>query len=158
MDAALTFLCDSMLGGLARWLRAAGYDTVWQEHISDPDLVLKAEQEGRFLLSSDGDIFLFRRVQDGPVRALQVPRSLPVEAQLHFVLEKLHLPIRPPRCMPCGGPLFEVPKEAIRDKVPHRTFEWLDQFWECQRCRKIFWQGTHWQRISARLGEMAAGR
>ena len=33
------FFCDVMLGGLARWLRAAGYDAEWREHIADPDLV-----------------------------------------------------------------------------------------------------------------------
>ena len=31
--------CDAMLGGLARWLRAAGHDTFWQEGIDDGALI-----------------------------------------------------------------------------------------------------------------------
>ena len=33
------FACDAMLGGLARWLRAAGYDACWQEGIDDGELI-----------------------------------------------------------------------------------------------------------------------
>lgn len=29
------FACDAMLGGLARWLRAAGYDATWTYGIED---------------------------------------------------------------------------------------------------------------------------
>src|SRR5262245_37072912 len=29
-DACPTFFCDAGLGGLARWLRAAGYEAIWQ--------------------------------------------------------------------------------------------------------------------------------
>ena len=29
------FACDAMLGGLARWLRAAGYDASWEHGIDD---------------------------------------------------------------------------------------------------------------------------
>ena len=47
-DHALRFACDAMLGGLARWLRAAGYDATWQEGI-DAGLGRKddALREGR---------------------------------------------------------------------------------------------------------------
>src|SRR5262249_44560677 len=33
--ADLRFYCDAGLGGLARWLRAAGYDAFWEPDISD---------------------------------------------------------------------------------------------------------------------------
>lgn len=156
MEFPPTFLCDAMLGGLARWLRAAGYDAAWYGNSPDADLVDRAEREDCILLSSDGDIFQFRRVQEGAVRALEVPRTLPLEAQLNLVLSQLGLGVLSPRCMACGGPLVEVPKEFVESKVPARTFHWLDHFWECERCRKVFWRGTHWQSIAARLGELTA--
>jgi hypothetical protein len=34
-----TFACDAMLGGMARWLRAARYEASWHPGIDDPDLV-----------------------------------------------------------------------------------------------------------------------
>ena len=56
-SAELRFACDAMLGGLARWLRAAGYDASWRVDISDPDLIRLSRDEGRTLLSSDTGIF-----------------------------------------------------------------------------------------------------
>jgi len=63
-DNEPTFACDAMLGGLARWLRAAGYDASWTEGIDDWDLVRLARREGRVLLSSDTGIFKIGVVRD----------------------------------------------------------------------------------------------
>src|SRR5205085_4482474 len=67
-DAPMTatpprFACDAMLGYLARWLRAAGYDAFWQEGIDDAELVRLARREGRYLLSCDTGIFQYRLVR-----------------------------------------------------------------------------------------------
>ena len=46
-----------MLGGLAKWLRAAGYDAYYAREgadVSDRTLTAKALEEGRVLLTSDG--------------------------------------------------------------------------------------------------------
>jgi uncharacterized protein with PIN domain len=145
-----------MLGGLARWLRAAGYDASWHPGIDDSDLVRLAQQEGRTLLSCDTRIFDFAVIRDGMLPAQFVPLRLKPRAQLAHVLEQLRLPLREPRCMACGGELVEVPKEQVAARVPPRTFAWLDRFWECTRCRRVFWHGTHWQRIADALRRATA--
>ena len=149
------FACDAMLGGLARWLRAAGYDVSWQYGIDDRDLVRQSQDEKRTLLSSDTGIFEFAVIRDGVQPALFVPRVSPLE-QLAFVLEKLGLPLKEPRCMAFGGELVEVPKEQVQDRVPPRTFAWLERFWECSRCNQVFWHGTHWKRIEEALRQVTA--
>jgi uncharacterized protein with PIN domain len=150
-DPEPRFACDAMLGGLARWLRAAGYVSSWRVDIKDGDLIRQSQNEGRIVLSSDTDIFLYTVIRDGIVPSLFIPRDQSPLEQLAHVLEKLTLPLREPRCMDCGGNLIEVPKEMVRERVPPRTFAWLDQFWECDSCGKVFWHGTHWQRIQERL-------
>jgi uncharacterized protein with PIN domain len=140
-----------MLGGLARWLRAAGYDTTWQADIADWDLVRLAQNDGRLLLTSDSGICRIGIVRDGEVPALLIPHGLGKLDQLVFVLRKLDLTIREPRCMACGGPLQEVDKEQVRDRVPPRTLGWLEDFYECSHCGQLFWRGTHWQQIVAKL-------
>jgi uncharacterized protein with PIN domain len=140
-----------MLGGLARWLRAAGYDASWREGIDDRDLILSARDEGRILLSCDTEIFDFAVIRDGLQPSLFVPRHFRPRGQLRYVLEKLNLPVLDPRCMSCGGELVEIAKEQAAGRVPGRTFAWLDQFWECNRCRKVLWQGTHWAKIHEAL-------
>jgi uncharacterized protein with PIN domain len=148
--------CDSMLGGLARWLRAAGYDTSWHYGIADPELVRMSQTDGRTILSSDGDIFEFTLVRKGLVPALFVPRGMTVQDQLAYVLRELRLPLQDPRCMSCGGELAELTKEEASGRVPPRSLAWHDRFWECLRCRKVFWHGRHWERISKRLREAAS--
>jgi uncharacterized protein with PIN domain len=145
------FACDVMLGTLARWLRAAGYDAWWSNVIDDWDLIRLAKREGRILLSADTGIFRIGIVRDGDVPALQVPNGLSVQAQLAFVMSRLHLAPREPRCMACGGELVEIPKEQVRDRVPAGSFGRIDRFHECRRCNQVFWQGTHWPGIASML-------
>jgi uncharacterized protein with PIN domain len=150
-DPRPQFACDAMLGGLARWLRAAGYDASWHGGIADPELVRLAHAEGRTVLSSDGDVFEFALVRDGVVPSLFVPRGLAVQEQLAHVLRSLGLPLREPRCMACGGGLAELAREEAGGRVPPRSLARHDRFWECVRCGKVFWHGTHWREIIRRL-------
>jgi uncharacterized protein with PIN domain len=151
MDSRLA--CDAMLGGLARWLRAAGYDAFWQEGIDDSELVHRAQEEGWTVLSSDGDVFAFAVVRDGIVPSLFVPRGLGVQEQLAFVMRRLGLPLCEPRCMACGGELVEAAKETVGDRVPPRSLAHYERFWECASCRRVYWNGTHWRKITERLRE-----
>jgi uncharacterized protein with PIN domain len=144
-----------MLGGLARWLRAAGYDASWHGGIADPDLVRLARAEGRTVLSSDGDVFAFALVRDGLVPSLFVPRGLTVQAQLAHVLRELGLALREPRCMACGGELAEVTREEAAGRVPPRSLAYHSRFWACAHCEKAFWHGTHWEKIVERLRQAA---
>jgi uncharacterized protein with PIN domain len=151
------FACDAMLGGLARWLRAAGYDASWHDGIADPDLVRLAHAEGRTVLSSDGDIFEFALVRDGVVPALFVPRGEPVQVQLASVLRGLGLPLREPRCMACGGGLAEMSREEAAGRVPPRSLACHDRFWRCARCGMAFWHGSHWEKIVEQLRQAVGG-
>lgn len=153
MEECPTFFCDAMLGGLARWLRAAGYDAAFEYGIDDRDLIRRAQETGRVLLSSDGPMFERNVIKNGVVRALYVPQQLSKLDQLAFVMETLRLPLREARCMACGGDLAEVPKHSIAGEAPPLAYRNCEQFWRCARCGKLFWHGTHWQKIVRRLQE-----
>jgi len=140
-----------MLGGLARWLRAAGYDTAWYPGIADWDLIRIARREGRFLLSCDTRMFEIGALRDGLLPALLIPNGLDKQEQLAFVLRRLKLPTLEPRCMACGGALAEVPKEAAKGRAPPRSAAWVERFFECTRCKRLLWQGSHWTRIAHSL-------
>jgi uncharacterized protein len=148
------FACDAMLGSLARWLRAAGYDAFWQEGIDDWDLIRLARNEGRVLVSCDTGIFRVGIVRDGDVPSLQMPHGLSTREQLKLVLNGMGLPVREPRCMACGGELEEVDRERVEGEVPPRSFAWASRFWRCRRCGKPFWEGSHWRKIAAVLDEV----
>jgi uncharacterized protein with PIN domain len=154
-EAGPEFVCDAMLGGLARWLRAAGYDAEFTYGIDDQRLIRRAVQTAATLLSSDGKLFERNLIRDKTVKALFVPRELNKLQQLSFVLREFKLPVRPePRCMACGGELAEVQKQSIQGDAPPKAYAAYEQFWRCSRCGKLLWRGTHWNRITARLKEI----
>ena len=155
LPAQPTFACDAMLGGLARWLRAAGYDASWHPGIEDRDLVGLVHEQKRTLLTADTKIFEFRAIRDGVLPAILIPVDVRPREQLGFVLAKLGLPLLEPRCMVCGSELVEKTKDEVAGRVPLRTYAWLERFWECNRCGKLFWRGTHWEKIEQALRDAA---
>jgi len=144
-----------MLGGLARWLRAAGCDAEFEYGIEDGVLVDRARKARRVLLSSDSRLFERNVIKNGEIRALFVPRGLDKLAQLEFVMRELGLGLGEPRCMACGGELREVPKHEAAGEAPPLAFRNCDRFWRCARCGKLLWHGTHWQKVARRLREVA---
>ena len=150
---SMRFLCDAMLGGLAKWLRAAGYDAYYAREgtdVSDRTLTAKALREGRVLLTSDGGFLERKPVRDGNVGLFMVPQ-LPLEDQLRLVVERFGLDRRQSRCMACSGWLDTVSGEAVADQVPSGVLRDHEGFFRCQDCGRVFWHGSHWQRISTRL-------
>ncbi len=149
-----TFACDAMLKGLARWLRAAGFDAWWRYGVDDGDLVRLAADQDRILLTQDSGIMKRSPIASGAIPSLFIPRALTVEQQLKHVFAEFGLTRTGPRCMKCGGRLDAVPKESVRHEAPPRTFKWLDEFFRCARCEQLFWEGTHWNRIHDRLDQI----
>ena len=155
-DDAPAFLCDLSLAGLGRWLRAAGYDAR-DAGAGKGDVLLKeAGERGLVLATSDADLVERRQVRDGSVVAQWVPSGLDPTEQLALVLADLGLRLREPRCMACGGTLESVAKDALRERIPPRTARWKDDYWVCGVCARLFWQGTHWERIARALEQAAA--
>jgi len=150
------FFCDAMLGGLARWLRAAGYDAAFEQGIDDAVLVARAGESGRILLSSDRGIFERTPVREGRVRSLFVPRALGLSGELRFVFGAFSLPLLPPRCMTCGGALRELTKDEARAEAPPKTLSRIETFYRCEGCGKLLWRGSHWERIARVLAEAEA--
>jgi uncharacterized protein len=128
------FLCDEMLGGLARWLRAAGYDTRTAELGSDDgSLVACAIGEGRILLTRDSKM-LERR---GAWRHVVILYGQSTDAWAEEMRVKLriawwHAPFT--RCLLCNTSL-----------EPHPAGERLT--W-CPRCSKLYWPGSHTRRMA----------
>lgn len=156
MTDSVRFRCDSGLGKLARWLRAAGYEADWQEGWDDSELVRRCLEDGSILITTDSLLMERTLLRTGAVRALWIPPAHGVREQLKTVLRELSLPLRQPRCMNCGGLLHKKDKAEVAGRIPPRTFRWIDDYYQCERCGKLLWEGTHWSRIRAVLSDLAA--
>jgi uncharacterized protein with PIN domain len=155
-EAPPRFLCDPSLGGLARWLRAAGYEAFVDDAVAGHRLPDEALRRGQVLLTTESEVLLRRIVVDGSLPVVWVPSALTMKEQLTMVLRDLGLELRESRCMSCGGELVPTEKDAVFPRIPPRTARWLDEYFVCARCDRLFWRGTHWERIARTLEQAAA--
>jgi uncharacterized protein with PIN domain len=141
------FVADVMLGRLARWLRALGYDTLYFRDAADRRLLGVALTERRVLLTRDAP--LARRAREAGL----LVRAEGLDAQIREVAAALGLvPGRAlSRCLECNGLLVAVEREAVRRRVPPYTFATQREFLACSACDRVFWAGTHVEAIRRRL-------
>ena len=145
------FVCDAMLGGLARWLRAAGYYAEFDVHVKDGEIVRKSLDEQKVMLTSDSGIMERYAVSEKLVDCIFIPVGLSPVEQLARVLRELDLPLRRSRCMDCNGELRTACLEEVRAQVPAKVAACCSEYFLCQRCKKAFWHGSHWGSITRRL-------
>ena len=150
--AAVRFVLDVHLGRLAAYLRLAGFDAVYRNHCPDETLAAMAHGEARILLTRDREL-LKRRIVDWGywVRETRPHRQL-AEVIRRFGLGSLLRPFS--RCGRCNAPLEQVPKAAVKDRVPPYVFKTQDQYVECPSCHRIYWKGTHWRAMNKKLEKL----
>ncbi len=143
------FLCDAMLGSLARWLRFFGYDTLYpQPGAADRELFEQARDEGRWLLTGDREL-----ASAGP-RSMLV-RSADLEGQLAEIFGRLGLQpdatLEHARCGECNGCLHEVSRDEVAEAAPPHVLATAPRFTRCSGCGRIYWPGSHGRKILERM-------
>jgi len=140
------FVLDAHLGKLSRHLRMAGFDSLWENDYGDEEIVALSVAQKRVILTRDKGILKRSAVQRGYfVREIESEKQLR-EVLRAFQLERSLEPFS--RCRVCNAALREVPKESVRGRVPETVWRELDDFTECPQCERIFWRGTHYERLS----------
>jgi|SRR5581483_797566 len=142
------FLADCNVGRLARWLRALGYDAVYHAQIGDAELVREAAAEGRVVLTRDRDLTKRRVITSGVVRAILI-KDDDVRTQLRQVFSELSLDVRQSltRCIECNSELVPRQADSVAERVPPFVRQTQTRYSECTACGRIYWAGTHWQRM-----------
>ena len=149
----MRFIVDSNVGRLATWLRIAGFDTLFAKGIDDNRLVRIALDEDRVLLTKDRQILKRRLVTSGRLKVILIEDD-EVKAQLRQVLTTLNLAgqLRPfSLCVECNEPLVPREREEVEELVPPYVFQTQTQYMQCPGCLRIYWRGTHWERMSREL-------
>lgn len=145
----LLFLADAHLGGLSRLLRMAGFDTLYDNTFEDDEIVSLAAVQHRIVLTRDRELLKRKTLLSGCyIRALQ-----PVE-QMKEVTERFGLMQRArpfTLCLHCNVPLASVDKECVLDLLPPSVQQYQTTFSRCASCKRVYWKGSHWQRMRAML-------
>ncbi len=148
----VAFLVDANVGRLAGLLRALGFDTAHESGLDDAGLARLAAEEGRVVLSRDFGLLKRKAVEFG-----RLVRAHEPSPQLHEILRVFGL--RPPyrafsRCVMCNAPLVPVPKAEILDRLLPLTRIHYHDFHLCPRCDKVYWPGSHHERMKERIDDI----
>jgi len=139
------FVLDVHLGRLAAYLRMLGFDTLYPENYDDEVLAEISSHEHRTLLTRDRGLLKRNRVTHGYyVREID-PRQQIVEVVRRFDLFRLIQPFQ--RCVHCNSKLEVVSKEAVWERLHPDTREFYDEFRICQTCDRVYWKGSHYERM-----------
>lgn len=142
------FLCDMMLGRLAKWLRLLGYDTKYFPLIDDSELIKIALEEQRILLTRDTLLLKRRPIKQGRIGVLFIESDRYV-GQLRQVVNEFDLEDGKALCNVCNTKLITAAKESVKKEIPPYVFKTQTEFKGCPVCGRIFWRATHWERITA---------
>ncbi|MHA1594908.1 MAG: DUF5615 family PIN-like protein [Candidatus Baldrarchaeia archaeon] len=152
----MKFICDSMLGRLARWLRLLGCDVIYAGTEIDDDKILQiAKNEGRVILTSDAE--LHSRAQKLGIQSILL-RNYGFVNLLAEVLARFEIPpvVDPncSRCPYCNGVVVYLRREDVSkmpdvlDVLSPNIIEAHEEFWRCTKCGKIYWKGRMWRNIN----------
>jgi uncharacterized protein with PIN domain len=149
------FVADVHLGKLARHLRMAGFDTLWTQRWHDDEIVSIAGVQKRTILTRDKGMLRRKEVDRG-----YFVRATGSEAQLGEVVRALQLePLVAPftRCRECNVPLEEAAKEDVADRLPEKVRGFYERFKRCPGCERVYWEGTHFERMRGVMDRLRAG-
>lgn len=155
--AEIKFFADVNVASVVRWLRALGIDTAWENGIADGELVRRAIEEKRYVLTLDKRLLKEWRADN--ILLLQTERSFEQfqEIVAHFKLEKP--PVLFTRCLLCNALLRDATAEEITFGGPvHRRAENQIAFFYCPTCNKVYWEGSHTRRMRAAIEEVFAAQ
>lgn len=148
------FLCDEMLGRLARYLRAAGYDThLAATGTADRDLLQQAIAEGRHFLTCDR-LILDHRAANG-VACLLAPgplEALAAAVAARYGIDWLRAPFT--RCLVDNTPLADADHRAHPHLPPDLAGRTVRR---CPSCGRFYWFGSHCRRMRQQLERLQNG-
>ncbi|MFD2569494.1 Mut7-C RNAse domain-containing protein [Spirosoma soli] len=146
------FVLDVHLGTLATYLRMLGFDTLYRNDYGDEELARISHTDTRVLLTRDRGLLMRNLVVYGYFLRNTDPQKQLIETIQRFSLDAQIQPFQ--RCLACNGLLAPVAKDAVIDQLPPNVRERHEQFWRCQQCKRVYWEGTHYQRMQTFVEEV----
>ena len=147
-------LCDRMLGTLAKWIRIFGIDTYYpKEDVDDSELIKISKEENRTLITRDKELVYNAKREN--VKVIKIDSAV-LEDQIEKVLSMVTYDPEKylSRCLVCNSLLSDVDRDKIKTKIPKYVFENNKKFWFCEKCKKIYWKGTHCENMLSKLKQI----
>jgi uncharacterized protein with PIN domain len=169
------FLCDVMLGRLARELRVLGMDVEYRRNLGGMPAYKQARESGRTFLTRNkrlaalpGSVQIQSQVAAEQVAQVRGEPPVKVETQAEEAAAREAVPPRPVqprpvvekppveeaafgRCLKCNTPLEKLTRDQARPLVPFFIYQIHHEFRGCPKCKQVFWPGSHVQDMERRV-------
>lgn len=145
----MKFIVDSMLGKLAKRLRLLGHDTYFDPALDDREILKISKLEGRTIVTRDTGLCRVRGAKAILIRSTELNEQLKEFSKLARIRFDTRTSFS--RCPECNTPVEEVKKEKIKKIIPKFVYESMNRFSYCPRCKKAYWQGTHYEKLLKEL-------
>lgn len=151
---AIKFIADFMLGKLVKKLRMLGIDTKYlkpglNEEYNPFKLLKISLEENRIVLTRNSKLKNYANVY--------FIKSSNVNEQFKDIIKEFDISKEIKafsRCLECNELLEEIPKIAVKGKVPFYIYQTKDKFAICKNCNKIYWQGSHYKNMSNQINNI----
>ena len=152
----MIFLVDAMLGNIAKKLRLFGFDSTYFSDIEDSELIEKAKREERIIISKDRH--LIQRAKRKGILSIYITKEDEARQFLE-ILKIVDLKLdkvsgETARCTKCNTRTSQTGRLEIKDKIPVGILERNDKFWECEKCCRVYWEGTHIKKMQEFLNKI----
>jgi len=150
----LRFVLDVHLGRLAAYLRMLGFDAEYRNCASDAELVRISSEKDRILLTRDRGLLKHSAVTRGYWLRQTDSRAQAAEVLSRFDLARSVRPFT--RCMACHGRLRPLSTQEVPERVPAPVAARHAEFRECPACRRVYWEGSHFECMRRWIEELTA--
>ena len=141
------FVLDGHLGRLAAYLRMLGFDALYRNDFDDEELAEISASQRRILLTRDRVLLKRSKVTHGFCLRTKDSRQQLLDVIQRFDLLSQLSPYT--RCISCNGMLEKVEKSEIVDQLQPKTRKYFNEFSHCVGCGKIYWKGSHHERMES---------
>ncbi|MBN2224647.1 MAG: hypothetical protein JW765_08240 [Deltaproteobacteria bacterium] len=146
MTTELNFTASPALGRLCRWLRTLGFDCIYlhQEDRTAPDR------------SCSDRIYLTRHVDPNERSVIFIGQDKVLDQLkvLDMLISLKRRCVALSRCIRCNTTLINMNRHTAKLEVPEHVFISHDRFTRCPSCGRIYWPGTHVDRMEERISKL----
>lgn len=138
----IKFIADVNVLKLGRLLILLGFDVACSSYFSDDEIADIARAESRIVLTRDTTLLKRKKI----VFARRIRSNFPYE-QVSEAVNFFGLQDKTAffsRCTGCNHQLAAVDKNDIIHLLEPKTKKYYFDFFQCPRCQKVFWKGSHY--------------
>ena len=149
------FLADENVERLGIYLRLMGLDVAVGKGLSDKEIVEASFAEKRVVLSRDRALLKRSKVEWGRLVRADQPSDQLLEVVDFFGLTPAESCFN--RCVRCNLSLEPVDKDKVVHLLQPKTIKYYDSFYICPECGRVYWKGSHHDRMKLFLRNLGLG-